>query len=439
MRASPVVLQTTVAVREPRPRSLTGLRGGLGLLRRNRDFRRLYLGGLISLGGDWFLTVALFGLVLELRGSALSLALVVAGQELPFFVMSPVGGVLADRFDRRRLMIAADLLRAVLCAGFLLVRDPGDLWLAFVLLFALSSFSAVFDPASQAAAPNLVAREDLGLANALLGSAWGTMLAVGAAVGGIAAAALGRDAAFLIDGGSFVVSAALLASIRRPFAEGRAAAHPGPVEAVRETVAYARRDHRVLALLSVKGGFGLAAGVLVLISVFAVEVFGQGDVGIGTLMAARGLGALVGPFLGRWIAGPDDARLYPALGLALGVFGAAYVAFAAAPSMAVAALLVTVAHLGGGAQWTLSTYGLQLVVPDRIRGRVFAFDFALVTLSLAASSVLAGWASDRFGPRATSAGLGAVALAWAVTWWAATRQVRRLPVLAAGAPEAGSA
>lgn len=408
-----------------------GLRDAVSLLARNPDFRRLYLGGLISLGGDWFLTVALFALVLDLRGSALSLALIVIAQELPFVLMSPVGGALADRLDRRRLMIAADLARAALCTGFLLVRDPGDLWLAFALLLALSSWSAVFDPASSAAVPNLVDPRDLATANALLGSAWGTMLAVGAAIGGIVAATLGRDTAFLVDAASFFVSAAFLVRIRRPFGEPREGVeHPGVLAATAETLAYARRDHRVLALLAVKGGFGLAAGVFVLIGVFGQEVFGRGEVGIGTLMAFRGVGALVGPFLGRALAGRDDRRLHVAIFLALATFGAGYLLFGLAPSLALAAGAVCLAHLGGGAQWVLSTYGLQRLVPDRIRGRVFAFDFALVTLSLALSSLVAGWAADHLGPRRAAVSLGAVALAWALAWWGATRGVRRAGALA---------
>jgi len=406
-----------------------GLRDALSLLSRNPDFRNLYAAQLISYGGDWFLTVALFALVHDLTGSPLMLALTLVAQEIPFFFMSPVGGALADRLDRRRLMIWADLARAVLCVGFPLVRDRADLWLAFALLVAISSFSAAFDPASSAAVPNLVDGRDLGVANALVGSAWGTMLAVGAAIGGVVAATFGRDTAFLVDAASFAVSAALLSRIRRPFSEDRAEGHPGMLEATRETVRYSRRDHRVLALLAVKFGFGLAAGVIVLIAVFATDVFKAGDVGIGILMAARGVGALVGPFLGRRVAGADDRRLFPAIGLALAVFGASYMAFGLMPSLLLAAPMVMCAHFGGGAQWSLSTYGLQKIVPDRIRGRVFSFDFALVTLSIALSSIGAGWAAERWGPRPAVVAMAAIALAWAVVWFTATRRVRIGPPL----------
>ncbi len=417
-----------MSTREP-VESRGGLRAGVSLLRRNGDFRKLYGASLISLGGDWFLLVALFGLVLDLTHSAVSVAFLIGSQEIPFFLMSPVGGHLADRLNRKLLMVACDIARAVLCLGFLLVRDAGTVWAAYVLLAAISSFAAAFDPASGAALPNLVEERDLGTANALAGSLWGTMLAVGAAVGGIVAATLGRDAAILIDASSFAASGVLIARIRRPFSEERTAEHPGMVRATTETIRFARKDHRVLALLFVKAGFGLGAGVLVLISVFAREVYNQGDVGIGILMSARGVGALIGPFLGRWLTGPDDRRLFTAIGVALAVFGAGYTLLGLMPTLLLAAPVVATAHLGGGAQWTLSSYALQRIVPDHIRGRIFAFDGALITLTLTISALLTGWAAGVWGPRPTAIALGIVALAYAAIWSWATTDVRRATLL----------
>lgn len=418
-----------MATREP-VETEGGLRASLSLLRQNPDFRKLYLASAISLGGDWFLVVALFGLALELTGSAVSVALVIASMEVPYFLMSPVGGYLSDRVDRRRLMVTCDAARALLCLGFLFVRDAGTMWVAYALLAVISAFSAPFHPASSAAFPNLVKSRDLAPANALFGSLWGTMLAIGAALGGLVAAWLGRDAAFAIDAASFAVSGLLIARIRRRLSEERTEEeHPGIVGATVETARYARRDHRVLALLTVKAGFGLSAGVIVLLSVFGDVVFGLGDIGIGILMAARGVGALIGPFIGTSLAGPQDRRLFVAIGLALATFGVGYALLGVMPSLLLAALAVTVAHLGGGAQWVLSSYGLQRVVPDLIRGRIFAFDTALITLTLTASSLATGWAVTAFGPRATAIGLGAVAVGYAAAWTWFTTDVRRATTL----------
>jgi predicted MFS family arabinose efflux permease len=415
-----------------------GARAAWSLLRRNRDFRRLFGASVISLGGDWFLWVAVNGLIFEATGKAIYVGLAILAQEFAFFVASPIGGVLADRLDRRKLMIVCDLVRAVTCLGFLAV-GPDTIWLAYVLLPVLAAFAAPFDPAFSAATPNVVDPEDLPAANALNGSLWGTMLAVGAGLGGVVSALFGVDAAFVVDAGSFLVSAALLSSIRRPFAEPREEQHehPGPIEATRETWRFARRDHRVLSLLAVKFGFGAAAGLLSLIPVMALEVFDAGEIGFGLLMAARGLGALIGPFLGHRIAGPEHRRLFPAIGLSLVVFGLAYVGLGLAPSLALGALAIGVAHLGGGSQWMLSTYGLQVLVPDRIRGRIFGFDYMLVTLSLSLSAMAAAAAADAIGARDTVMIMGGVAVGWAAVWFALSRRVRRAALAGAEPGEAG--
>jgi predicted MFS family arabinose efflux permease len=418
-----------------------GLRASLSLLRRNRDFRSLFFASVISLGGDWFLWVAINSLIYEATHKALYVGLAILAQEFAFFLVSPIGGVLADRLDRRKLMIVCDLARAAICLAFLLV-GPDRLWLAYVLLPLLASFAAPFDPAFSAATPNVVDPEDLPAANALNGSLWGTMLAVGAGLGGVVSGAFGADTAFLVDAVSFLVSAALLMSIRRRFSEsrGQATDHPSAIEATRETWRFARHDHRVLSLLAVKFGFGAAAGLLALIPVMALDVFKSGNVGFGLLMAARGVGALIGPFLGHRIAGAGHRRLFPAIGLSLAVFGLGYMALGAAPSLAIAAVTICVAHLGGGSQWMLSTYGLQVLVPDHIRGRIFGFDYMLVTLSLAVSAVVASAVADHIGAPITVTILGGVALIWAMVWLVLTRGVRRtgLEGSAEPDPDAGS-
>jgi predicted MFS family arabinose efflux permease len=413
---------------ERRGERRTGARASVDLLRRNRDFRRLFLASVISLGGDWFLFVALGGLVLEVTGDAAAVGIMIFAQEIPIFLATPWAGWLADRLDRRRVMIACDLARTAICVAFLLV-GPRNLWLAYVLIACLSVFAAVFDPAQQAALPNVVDPDDLPTANALGGSLWGTMLAVGAAVGGIVASVFGRNVAFTVDAISFAFSALLLFGVRRSFSAPREHdEHIGITDATRETVRYARRDRRVWALVSVKFGFGAAAGVLAMIAVFAREIFHAGDVGFGLLMAARGVGALIGPFIGHRLAGPGHRRLLPVIACSLATFGIGYALLGLAPALWLAAVSILVAHLGGGAQWVLSTYGLQRLVPDAIRGRVFAFDFALITLSLGASSLVVSTLADHIGARPAVLLAGGVALLWAGIWWLLVRAVRREPL-----------
>ncbi|MGH2705338.1 MAG: MFS transporter [Actinomycetota bacterium] len=399
-------------------------RGYLALLRRNRNFRLLLTGQLISFGGDWFSTVALLGLVIELTGSELLAALVLTASRLPFFLLSPIGGVVADRLNRKRLMIAADLIRAAIALGLLAVRSEQTVWLGLVSVAGLTAFSALFTPASQAALPNLVSDDDLPAANVLMGSAFGTMLAVGSALGGLVAATLGRDTAFVINAVSFLVSAALVLAIRAPFEEGRGqAARANPLHDLREGFAYARSDRRILALLATKGGFGLGGGVIALLSIFAVTVYRAGDLGIGLLFAARGLGALLGPIGAGAYVRDSQRRMFLAIGASMGLFGLAYLVFPRMPSLWLAAPVVTLAHLGGGAQWVLSSYGLQRLTPDRVRGRILSFDFGIVTLTISLSQIVAGRAAEVIDPRTVMVGLGLVSLAYAAVWTLATRSI----------------
>jgi MFS family permease len=401
-----------------------GARRAIDLIKRNRDFRRFYAAQLISFAGDWFLLVALYGLVLDETGSAVLASLILVAELAPQFFVAPIGGALADRMNRKVIMVVCDLAHVALCLGFLLA-GPDTIWVIYPLLVGMAVFSAAFEPTSNAAVPNLVDPDDLATANVLVGSAWGVMLAVGAALGGVFTALAGRNAAFVADAVSFLISAILLSSIKRPFSEAREhEEHVGILEATKETVRYARSEGRVTSLLAVKGGFGLAGGVLVLLPVFATDVFHKGDTGIGILYGLRGVGALIGPFLGRRIAGDSERGLFTAIGASLACFGLFYLVFPFMPSLLLAGLCSMGAHLGGGAQWTLSTYGLQSIVPDRIRGRVFAFDFALVTLTIMASNLVSGLAAEALGPKTAMLAFAGVGCLFAAGWWFGTRRVR---------------
>nr|MBA3852205.1 MFS transporter [Chloroflexota bacterium] len=249
-------------------------RSYLSLFRRNPDFRRLYVAQLISFGGDWFATVALLGLALEFTDSTTVASLVLVLQTAPFFLASPYAGVLADRLDRRKLMIAADVGRAVVSLGFLLARDSSTLWIALVCVALLSIGAAFFEPTATASLPNLVEEDDLPAANALIGAAWGTMLAVGAGLGGLVAGLVGRDAAFLVNALSFAVSGLLIWRVRRPFKASLTAEEQAVLEAaggmgglrrsLKETLSLVRRSPIVGALLTTKATFGVGMGVVLL-------------------------------------------------------------------------------------------------------------------------------------------------------------------------------
>ena len=157
----------------------------LSLLRRNREIRLVFAAQVISYLGDWFTFVALAGLVEDLTGSKFLVSLVLVSFTLPAFFTSPIAGAMADRYDRRRIIIVVSLGQGVAALSMLLVTDS-RVWLAFVAQSIISGLGAFVRPASEAAIPNLVDNDDdLRTANSVFGSTWGVMLALGAALGGI--------------------------------------------------------------------------------------------------------------------------------------------------------------------------------------------------------------------------------------------------------------
>lgn len=404
-----------------------GWREYAALLRGNRDFRLLYVATLISLAGDWFHTVALLDLVLEISHSATLASLIVVLQTLPIFIATPFAGHLIDRIDRKKLMIVVDLIRFGAALLPLLARDEATLVFAYLGVVIISAGVAYFDPAAQAALPNMVSSRELGAANVLIGSTWGTMLAVGAALGGLVTMRFGRETAFVIDALSFLVSALLIVMIRSEFSERatRDREHPTLVAAFRETFRYARDHRRVLALLTSKGGFGIGGGVVAMLSVFGREGFRAGATGIGILYAARGLGALVGPFLVRWMSKSDDEQ-YRKIAFCGVIFGAGYIALALTDSLWIGAAVVAIAHLGGGAQWLTSTYGLQREVPDVIRGRVFSVDYGLVTFTMSISALAVGITADAVGAPAATMAVASLCVLWSLVWGFSTWTLWRM-------------
>lgn len=399
------------------------------LLRREKDFRRVFASELVSLGGDWFAVVPLLALLPRLTGSGMWGGLVLAADTAVFALLSPYAGSVVDRLDRRTIMVAADVVCAVLISLLLFVRTPGTAWIALVALSGVAGAKAFYSPAAAAALPNLVDEKDLPTATVLNGATWGTMLAVGAALGGIAASIIGAHWCFAIDAVSFLLSGIYTWRTTRPFGEDRRHLPRAGVRAdLRETVAYARTEPRVVGLLACKMGPSIGNGAIALYPFFASQVwgYGAGDVAFATgmLFAARGVGALLGPIVGRRVIARNQRYLWSVLGAWMVVFAVGYMAFAAAPWAWAGALIVAVAHLGGGGNWILSTYGLQTIVPDHVRGRVFSVDYMLSTVVIAASQVTAGVLADRVDPRWVSFGLGSLVLLYAVGWLFATRRFR---------------
>ena len=405
--------------------------GYIDLLRRNRSFRQLWLGQVVSQMGDWFNTIALYTIILKLTGSGRDVGLLLVARFLPSFLFGPISGVIADRFSRQRIMIVSDLLRAAVVLGFLFVRRPDQLWIIYVLTVFQLGLSTFFEPAKTAAIPSIVEDRELVAANAITSVTWSVMLTLGAAIGGLITGWFGTNVAFILDAATYLLSAALIAGIRVPKRKKRERQKLslGRLLGITETIdgiRYVKDRPRVLALLLVKPAWGLGGGIMTLLAVFGERIFPVGrDAagGIGVLFAARGIGTAVGPIVARRISGEGDRRMQASIGVSFVIAGIFYSAFGSATSFIFALVVLGIAHCGGSILWVFSTVMLQRSVEDNFRGRVFAAELALLTLTMAASNYVTGELLDRFqiSPRIVTVGIGIFFLIPAVTWFLTQR------------------
>jgi MFS family permease len=375
------------------------------LLAGNRNYRLLWIGQIVSQLGDWFNSVAVYALLLELTGNATSVALMIIVQFLPMAVIGPVAGVVVDRVNRRRLMIGADILRGLLIPVLLAVRHADQVWLVYLVMGATVSLTAFFEPARTAVIPNVTTRSQLLTANALSSATWSAMLAIGAGVGGVVTALFGRNVAFLVNAISFFASAVVIArtSFNADPPESKRPAGWATITGIGDLIEgfrYIRSDRHVAALMLVKAGWGIAGGVLLLMTVMGQRVFpvgGSAAAGIGVLYAARGIGAGIGPIMARAWMGQQPDEMRRAIAPSYVLVALFYLMLSWSTTIGVASVAVIGAHAAGSVLWVFSTVLLQLSVPDRFRGRVFSAELALLMIVSALSSFLCGYALDTWG------------------------------------------
>lgn len=403
------------------------------LLRNNRNYRFLWLGSVVSQLGDWFNLLAAASLLTTLTNSGVAISYLFLARFLPLFLFSPLAGLLADRMNRRALLIISDVLRALVVLGFLLVRSADQIWLFYVLTVSQFMLSALFTPARNALLANVVAHQELVTANALDSLTWSTMLALGAFMGGVVAAIFGAETAFVLDSLTFLLSAWFIGRIALP-ARGKSVelAQAGWLDIV-DGFRYLWGAPFILGIALVKGMGSLVwGGINVLEITFAEQVFpleslsfGQnfriensGSATLGLIYIVSGLGTGLGPIvLRRWL-GDRRRRIFGGISLGFGLLFGGILLLANADSLPLFLWGTLVRTVGSGAVWVFSAALLQMLTPDRFRGRVFAFEFALLTLTQSISTFFAGFAQDSWGMGASevTAVLGWLGLVVACVW-----------------------
>jgi MFS family permease len=442
------------------------------LLASNADFRRLWTGQVVSEIGDWLNNIAVLALVIQLAGASgvgLAVALYAIARHLPLFIFGPFAGVVVDRVNRRSVMIAADVTRAVLALGFLRASRLSSLAVIYVVGAALFSVSAFFNAAKRASIPNLVeGTDELLAANSLSASTTAATLAVGSALGGVVATALGRDAVYLLNALTFIASAEMIRRIRRPLSRGQnkvsreqralsssdeiigleiqmpeLTAHRSPLTAYfsdfREGLRYVRRDHVLSAVFVAAAGWGLGNGAArALYSIFGARLgeqaaagWGAGvravterptDFGISVLFVAMGVGGMLGAPLARRFNRGAAGDLGTRMGRSLTLDGAGLLLFSFMPNLLGASVVLIAREMNFAIWWTAQQTLVMRRTDDRFAGRVFASFETLTTLMMVGSILVSGAVADRLGIRPVAAVGGSVVILSGLLWFILRRR-----------------
>jgi MFS family permease len=306
---------------------------------------------------------------------------------------SPFAGMLGDRFDRRKVMIASDLAGAAAFFAMALVHDPG-LLLVFAFLSAVAE--APFLSSSAAAIPNLVEPDDLAWANGMVAVGRNSGILIGPIVGGLLMSSLGSGSVFAVNGATFLVSAALVATVRGRFSRDRDHAENEEHRGLRAGFRFLRRDRVLLAISFAWLAIVLGLGMTMVADVALVDLFDAGSVGYGILIACWGGGSILGSLLGRRLTSATEARWLVA---GTATVAAMSIATGVSPWFGLVLGAILVMGIGDGLTLVAQQGIVQRRTPDAVRSRVSgAFD-SVVHIGLAVSYVVAGPMVAWLGPR----------------------------------------
>jgi MFS family permease len=386
------------------------------LLRRNRSFRRLWWGQVISELGNWFNFIAGLGLVRFIsHGDAGVTTIMLLARMVPFTVFAPLAGAFVDRWSRRAVMIASDLARVAVALGFLFVRGPEDLWIAYFCTALLSFVGSFFEAAKSAAMPNITGERDLLAGNALMFSSRFLLMSLGAALGGWTAANVGYRAAFIVNAVSFLGSALSVWLI--PERETKQLAlesdEHNPKEKrsywadIREGWSYIIRHAPVAAILAINIIWASGGGSVNLIIdrlggiVFAGQKGISGDSAVAAMYFAGGLGLFIGMMIARRVGHHFEllGKTASFIGWGLLLQGFLFALIGVMPNLWFACLFLFLGRILLGAEFGVQDTLLMRLVPDKLRGRVIITDRASEILTWSLSTTIAGWSLREITPR----------------------------------------
>ncbi len=368
------------------------------LIKTNSQYRRLWSATVISMLGEWFNTIALFLLIFKYTESEFLLGILFTVRMLCFALLQPISGLLADRYNRKQIMLWTNILQMFLALGFLAVDGPEDIPWMLGLSGVMMLLHGAYVTAERAALPNIVSKEHLATANALDAASWSTALCLGAMLGGVVVEYYGTDAAFIIDSLTFLLSAILLVPLTMPQTFDKdleGSLFTTAASNIRKGWKRITKETRLLRIVFAKASWNIAggglAGVFLVVAGSDVDGFGIA-LGFGLFFFARGIGTGTGPILARkFLTNQNKWPLLVGVLVMISGFFYFFVGYTLGVNLWLTVALIMLAHSASGANWVLSTILTQMWVEDEIRGRVFSIDMLIMSLAFSASSASAGY------------------------------------------------
>jgi MFS family permease len=407
------------------------------LLRSNRNYRYAWTGQVVSEIGDHFNNIAVFSLAMQATGSGLVVSGVMLARAGPAVLAGPLAGVVLDRMDRRNVMIASDLVRAIVAIGFVAAVHAPRPWLLFTLSGLLMFASPFFTSGRAAILPTIASREELHTANALTQTTQWTTLTLGTLAAGLSASQLGYSAAFVLNALSFLFSAWAIWQLRLPAERPPRASQPlteaqvaRPWREYIEGIRYMRQRPLLIGIALLGVGWASGGGAAqILFTLFGEVVFGRGAAGIGIVWGSAGLGLIVGGAAAHWMGPRIGFTGYKRLvAVCYVVHGGAYVVFSQMERFGWALVFIALSRAAVAISSVLTMTLLLRHVDDDFRGRVFATNESLIWATMMLSMLAAGVASESVGPRTIGLWSGVLSSMTAVYWiWADRAGLLREP------------
>jgi MFS family permease len=370
---------------------------GISFFKKEKQYQRLFLAGIVNGIGDRFSSVAILAMLLHLTGSGLAVGITLAIRLIPYLIFGPIGGWLVDRLSRKKILVITDLIRIVFALSFLLVHSKDDLWIVYLSSFILAAGEAIYGPARKSAIPRLVSKDHLVKVNSLEQVMLGIVLIGGAFSGGIVSFLFGSKMTFWVNAASFLGSAAIISTITFP-----------EIYQVKQENEFKKENlfaiFKKVILKSVPVQILLICEVLialmngidnVLISVYAVKVYHLGDVGVGLFYGALGIGLMLSFYIANRLR-----KNFLVTGLLCLMFEGVFLLLLSRTHIVIFAFLMFcgVAFMSGIGNACFDTI-LMKEIPKEHQGTMFGLLATIGNTILGISMFLSGFSLHYFKPR----------------------------------------